>query len=244
MVKDRMIEKDHTDSLMDGMVIARLDSHGHRFEVIVKVDYVSDGREEVWKDIVDHMPASKIFSDAKKGESAPEKEMTEAFGTTEVPVVAAAIIKKGNIQLTTEQRREMQENKRRQIIDIIAKNAINPQSRTPHPPSRIENALNEANIHIDPFKSADAQVKDVLSALTPLLPIRFEKVDIAVHISGEDYGKLYGTLQTFGTITKEEWQDDGSWIGVINIPAGLQNDFFDAVNAKTKGDAEIKILEK
>ena len=65
-----------------------------------------------------------------------------------------------------------------------------------------------------------------------------------MHVSGEDYGKLYGTLQGFGTITKEEWQSDGSWIGIINLPAGLQNDFFDAVNAKTKGDAELKVLEK
>ncbi len=228
---------------LEDAVIARLETHGEHFEILIDPSAVSIVRGDDEADVLEYMPIDTIFKDSKKGEKASEEKMTEIFGTEVVSEIARTIIVKGNIQLTTEQRREMQEDKRKQVIDIIVRNAINPQTRTPHPPTRIENALNEANVHIDPFKSADAQVQDVLSAITALLPIRFEKVDIAVHISGEDCGKLYGTFQSFGMITKEEWQSDGSWIGVINIPAGLQNDLFDAINAKTKGDAEIKVLE-
>jgi ribosome maturation protein Sdo1 len=41
---------------------------------------------------------------------------------------------------------------------------------------------------------------------------------------------------------KEEWQSDGSLICLINLSAGQQNDFFDQVNAITKGEVELKII--
>ncbi len=47
----------------------------------------------------------------------------------------------------------------------------------------------------------------------------------------------------FGELVKEEWQADGSWIGVVKIPAGIQLDFYGLVNRLTKGGAEIKLLK-
>ncbi|RLF46948.1 MAG: ribosome assembly factor SBDS, partial [Thermoplasmata archaeon] len=103
--------------------------------------------------------------------------------------------------------------------------------------------LEEAKVAIDPFKPADAQINDVLEALRPIIPIRFEKVKIAVRLSGEDYGKLYGAMISYGKILQDEWQANGSWIGVLEIPAGLQSEFIDVLNKKTKGAVEVKILK-
>ncbi len=64
-----------------------------------------------------------------------------------------------------------------------------------------------------------------MDALRPLIPIKFDKVRIAVRVSGEDYGRCYEDFKHFGKVTKEEWQKDGSWIGVIEMPAGPQNEF-------------------
>jgi len=47
---------------------------------------------------------------------------------------------------------------------------------------------------------------------------------------------------SFGTILKEEWQPDGYWVGVVEIPAGVQLDFFDQIGKKSKGEIETKIL--
>ena len=169
--------------------------------------------------------------------------MTEFFGTTEPLAVAKQIVQRGEIQLTTEQRRQMLEAKRRQIVQYIAANAINPQTGTPHPPQRIENAMEEAKVHVDPFKSVEEQVKEILDALRPLIPIRFEKVRIAVKLSAEDSAKAYGDIKSFGSIVKEEWSPTGAWIGVVEMPAGLQTDFLDRLNAKTKGNVETRILK-
>jgi ribosome maturation protein SDO1 len=121
---------------------------------------------------------------------------------------------------------------------------MNPQTGAPHPPARIETAMEEARVHIDPFKPVEAQVPMVMDALRPLIPIRFDKVRMAVRVSGENYGRCYEDFKHFGKIMKEEWQKDGSWIGVVEMPAGLQTEFLEKISNKTHGEAETKIIKQ
>jgi len=232
---------------LDDAVIARLDTHGERFEVLVdpKVVWKIRNKDDMGENfnILDNMAIDTIFKDSSKGIRASTESLMKMFNSTDIQSITMEIITKGEIQLTTEQRKEMMENKRKQIITTIVRNAINPKTKTPHPPQRIELALNEAKVNIDPFKSVDAQVQEIMKKLKPILPIRFEKLAIAIRLTGEDYGKCYGDIKNFGKITKEEWQKDGSWIGLMEIPAGLKTDFIDKVNSKTKGNADIKLIE-
>ncbi|HEX7392873.1 MAG TPA: ribosome assembly factor SBDS [Thermoplasmata archaeon] len=229
---------------LDEAIVARYESHGESFEVLIDpkvVQKMKDGREV---DLLEHMVIDTIFKNAKKGTRAPEDKIKEIFGITDPTEVARQIILKGEIQLTTEQRKVMQENKRLRIVEYIARNAMNPQTGGPHPPARIEIAMEEAKVHIDPFKTVEAQVPAIMDALRPLIPIRFDKVRIAVKVSGENYGKCYEEFKHFGKITKEEWQKDGSWIGVVEMPAGLQTDFLEKIGNKTHGEAETKIVKE
>lgn len=228
---------------LEDAIIARYEHSGEKFEILIDpkaVDMLKDGKEI---DLIDYMVTDEIFRDARKGDRASEEAVKMVFGDAEIMEIARTIVEKGHVQVTTEQRKEMQESKRKQIIQTISINAINPQTGAPHPPSRIETAMEEAHVHIDPFKPAEAQVKTVLDALRPIIPIRFEKIKVAVHLAGDEYGRCYGDITGMGRILKEEWQGDGSWVGVVELPAGLQNDFFDMLNAKTKGQAETKIIK-
>ena len=228
---------------VDDAIIARLESHGETFEILIDprvVNLVRDGKEV---DLSDHMVIEEIFRDAKKGTRPEDKKIEEVFGTIDPLSVARQIILKGEVQLTTQQRKEMQESKRLRVVNIIARNAINPQTGAPHPPSRIEAAMEEARVHIDPFKSAESQVEGVLKVRRPLMPIRFDKVRIAVRLSGDQYGRCYDFINKSGKVTKEEWHSSGSWIGVIELPAGLRDDFLGRLNELTKGEVETKILK-
>lgn len=228
---------------LEEAIVARYEAHGESFEILIDpkaVQKMKDGKEV---DLLEHMVIDTIFRNARKGTRAPEDKIREVFGTTDPIEVARAIILKGEVQLTTEQRRVMQENKRKRIIEYIARNAMNPQTGAPHPPARIEAAMEEAKVHIDPFKPVEVQVPAVMEALRPLIPIRFDKVRIAVKVSGENYGRCYEDFKHFGKITREEWQKDGSWIGVIEMPAGLQTEFLERISNKTHGEAETRILK-
>ncbi len=237
------LRSDRRDDIFKEYVIARVEKSGEKFEILVKPEAVQKVRDGKDVDLLKELAIDEIFKDAHKGSKASEDKMVEFFGTTEPLAVAKQIIQRGEIQLTTEQRRQMLEAKRKQIVQYIAANAINPQTSTPHPPQRIENAMEEAKVHIDPFKPVEEQVKDVLDALRPLIPIRFEKVRIAVKLSAEDSAKSYGDIKGYGTILKEEWSPTGAWLGVVEMPAGLQTDFLERLNAKTKGNVETRILK-
>ncbi len=228
---------------LDEAVVAKLVHDGLRFEVLVDpfvAQRIKNGEEA---ELERALAAEEVFKDSRKGDRASDENVKKVFKTNDIVEVARRIIVEGEIQLTTDQRRKMVEEKRKQIIAYIARNAINPLMKAPHPPQRIENAMNEARIHVDPFKPVEAQVKDVLDAIRPLIPIRIEKATIAVKLSGENYGKVYRDIVDFGTIKKEEWTGGGDWIGLVEIPAGMQGDFLDRLNNKTHGEVQTKLVE-
>lgn len=228
---------------LEESVIARLEYYGERFEILVDPDLASEFKRGKDIQIEEVLAVEEIFKDAKKGDKASEEAMTKAFGSIDHLEVAAAIIKKGHVQLTAQQRKEMQEEKRKKIIAKITREAINPQTKLPHPARRIEKAMEEAKVHIDPFKSVDEQVNIVLKAIRVKIPIRFEHVDIAVKIPGDYAGKVYSIISDFGKTKKEEWQKDGSWIAVVEVPGGLQESFDRKLSELTGGQVETKVIK-
>jgi ribosome maturation protein SDO1 len=229
---------------LERAVVARLESHGEKFELLVDPDLAVRFRQGEPVDLEDMVAALSVFENSSRGTRASEEALTKVFHTTEFPAIATRIIQKGEIHLTAEQRRHMIAEKRRQVITFIARNAVNPQTGLPHPPQRIEMAMDEARVNIDLYKSVDEQVKETVKALRPILPIRFEEVRIAVRIPPEFASKSYGEIQPVAQIEKDEWQKDGSWICVVRIPAGIQGDFYDLINRITRGEGEIRILNQ
>ena len=228
---------------LDDAVPARLKTHGTTFEVLVDPDGALALKRGDSVNLDEILAVEDIFENASRGDRSPEEDLQKAFGTLEVLPIAEIIIKKGEISLTAEQRRQFIENKRRQVIEVIARNAINPQTKTPHPPTRIEQAMTEARVNIDPTKSIDELVKIAMKAIRPLIPIRFELVEVAVKIPSAYAPKAYGEVAAFGKLSREAWQNDGSWIGVVEIPAGMQTEFYALTNRLTKGEAETKLLK-
>jgi ribosome maturation protein SDO1 len=227
---------------LENSVIARLEYYGEHFEILVDPDLASDYKMGKEIEIEKILAVEEIFKDAKKGDKASEEAMMKAFESTDPLEAAAIIIKKGHVQLTAQQRKEMQEEKRKKVIAKITREAINPQTKLPHPSRRIEIAMEEAKVHIDPFKSVDEQVNTVLKAIRVKIPIRFEKVDVVIKIPGDYTGKVYPVISEFGKKKREEWQNDGSWIAVVEVPGGLQESFDRKLNELTGGQVETKVL--
>ncbi len=229
---------------IDDAVVARLDTHGSHFELLVDPELASKVRQGESVDLDDLLAVQEVFKDAKKGDRASEERIQELFGTNDLTAVAHSIIRDGEIQLTTDQRRSMVEEKRRAIVSFISRNAVDPRTGMPHPPVRVEKAMAEAKSRVDPFESVENQVKRVVGELRILLPLRFEVRTIAVKIPAEHTGRAYGHVKNFGDLLKEEWQKDGSWIGLLEIPVGMEQDFYDVLGKVTHGEAETKLVER
>ncbi len=228
---------------VDDAVIARWEAHGSRFEVLVDPEaaqQIKDGKDV---DLSDKLALDQVFKDAKKGDQVSEEHLEKTFHTRDLAAIAREIIQKGEVQVTTEQRHRLQEAKRRQIVATIARNAMNPQTGAPHPPGRIESAMAEVKYHVDPFRSVDAQVQEVLAKLRPILPIRFDVVRVKIKVPAQYYPRVIGDLKGMGKISEEAWLSDGSWSAILEIPAGVQTELYEKLNARTKGTAETALVK-
>jgi ribosome maturation protein SDO1 len=229
---------------LDHATVARLESHGERFEILVDPHQAALVRQGQNVDIEDVVAALNVFGNSSKATRASDESLMKVFQTTDFDTVARRIILKGEIHLTADQRKHMVEEKRLQVITFIARNAVNPQTGHPHPPKRIEMAMEEARVNIDPFKHVEEQVKETVKALRPLLPIRFEELRLAIKIPPDFAARSFGDIAAASTMEKDEWLKDGSWVCVVRIPAGIQGEFYDLINKLTKGEGQVKILNQ
>jgi ribosome maturation protein SDO1 len=222
--------------------VARITKGDEHFEVVVKPDKALDYRLGKISSITDVLVTETIFSDASKGTKVSEEVLRKAFGSADPLKVADTILKRGTLQLTTEQRRKMIEDKRRQIIAFISKNCVDPRTNLPHPPMRIEQAMEQIHYSLDPFKPTEEQAREVIKLLRQVLPLKIEQVSVSVHIPAEYAAKAYGTVKAHGTIKREEWRSDGSWSGIVEMPAGLYGPFLEKIGQITRGNAEAKVI--
>jgi ribosome maturation protein SDO1 len=230
--------------MSEKFTIARLTKDNQHFEILVKPQKALDYRNGKISAITEVLAAETIFSDANKGTKVSEEAMHKGFGTLDTLKIADTILKKGTLQLTTDQRRKMVEDKRLQVIDFISRQAVDPKTNLPHPPARIENAMEQIRYPIDPYKPVEEQAKDIVKLLRPILPLKVEQVIVEIKVPAAYASRAYGAVKSFGTIKREEWRSDGSWYGEIEMPAGTYASVLNKLGDITKGSGEGKIISK
>lgn len=222
-------------------VIAKYSVHGEEFEIFIDSELAYEYITGKRTDPMSVLTVEEIFKDANKGERTSEDKLKKAFQTTEMPKIIEKILKNGNVPITTEQRNKLLEEKRKQIIQIIARNAIDPRTSAPHPAQRIENAMEQAKVTIEPFKNAQEQIEPILKKINMIIPIKFAVAKMEVTIPAESANKCYGLLKQYG-LKSETWLPNGALSAIIEFPAGLQAEFMDKLNSFTHGSATAKII--
>ncbi len=227
---------------IDEAHVIKLKTHGQNFEILADSTKALSLKSGGAIDIREVVAVQKIFTDAKKGMVASSNALISIFNTDDPLEVSRIIIQKGEIPLTAEYKQGLREQKKKQIINIIHRNAVDPKTHVPHPPQRIESALEQAKFHVDESKDVNKQVEEALKVLRPILPIKFEIKEIAAKIPAEYAAKSYSTINSFGKKIREDWQTDGSLVVVLEIPGGLEEDFHNKLNELCHGDVETKVL--
>ena len=227
---------------IDDAVIARIEKHGHKFEVLVDPDIAMDLKHKKEINFSDLLADDKVFKDSRKGDEQSPELLIEVFGTSDINEVATKIIETGDVQLTTEQRKHFLVKKKAEVINLIVMNAVDPQTKTPHPPQRIENAMEQAKVHVDAFKSADEQLEGIIDAIKRIIPVSIEKIKFAIKIPAIHAGKCSSIIHKF-TVKKEQWLNDGSLAAEFELPVGMQQDLLGQLNSATHGDIIVKTIE-
>ena len=224
--------------------VARITRAGERFEILVDPDKALEFRMGKERPIDEILAMDIIYTDSKKGFRASRESLLKAFGTDDPLKVAEFILRHGELLITAEQRKKLIEEKKRQIITFIARNCVDPRTKLPHPPTRIEQALEEVGYPIDPFRDAEEQAREVIERLKAVLPITMEVFLVKAIVPPEHVGRCYGVVKSYGKIIREEWGPDGSWKVELEMPAGLYGPFLEKLGELTKGSAIVNLVEE
>ena len=225
--------------MADKFTIVRLSAGNEKFEILVKPDPALEYKLGKKMDISNIMISDEIYSDANKGTRSSTEKLMKQFKTTDQLEIAKQIMAKGDLNMNTDQRRKMIEEKKRQIVEYINKNFVDPKTHMPHPVSRINAVLDEARLAIDPFKRIDDQIKNIIEPLRKVLPLKSEILELNVTVPAQFSGQSFSVFKSIGEIKSEQWLSDGSLQVVLNLNAGMKSSFLDRIGTATKGSAQV-----
>jgi len=211
-----------------------------KFELLVKPDQALEYKLGKRTDLSSVLISDEIYSDANKGSRVSSDKLNKHFKTTNTNEIIKQILSRGELNLTTDQRRKMVEEKRKQIIQYINKNYVDPKTKLPHPIQRIENALENVRVVIDPFKKAEDQIKTVVDSLRKILPLASEMLQLNIIIPRSFASNSINFIKSSGSLISEQWLSDGSLKVKIEINAGIRGNFLDRLGSLTKGSAQVK----
>lgn len=220
--------------------IVRLVIDNDKFEILVKPDPALDYKLGKKIDLSNILISDEIYADANKGTRIADEKLIRNFKTTDSIEIAKKILEQGEVNLTTDQRKRMVEEKKKQIIQYINRNFVDPKTHLPHPPLRIQNAMEEVRLTIDPFKKPEDQTKKIIESLRKILPLKSENLQLLVTIPPQFSAPSYNVLKNIGELKDEKWLQDGSLRVIVEINAGIKGTFVERMNSVTKGSAQIQ----
>jgi len=229
--------------MVDKVTVVRYSFEGEKFEILVKPDPALEYKLGKRKDISSILVSDEIYTDSSKGTRASSEKLLKAFKTEDATAIAERIIKKGELNLTTDQRRKMTSEKRKQIVNYVARTFVDPKSHLPHPPLRIEQAMEDGRVTIDPHKSVEEQINDVVEKLRSIIPLKSENLILEIIVPAQFAAQSYSVLKSTGTLQKEEWQSNGSLKAILEIPAAARPNVIDRLGSITKGTASIEVAK-
>jgi ribosome maturation protein SDO1 len=229
---------------MPEYTVARYKRGGKRFEILVDPDKALEYKLGRRKEFDGVLVFDEIYIDANKGLRASKSDIQSVFGTTDINVIAEKIVREGELQIKAEQRRRLIEEKKKQIIDYITRYCVDARTNLPIPPLRLKTVLEESSIRIDPFKSVDEQIKDIISSLSQVIPIKQQITILNVRVPAIYVGKVYGYIRNSSDIVKEEWLTDGSLNVMVSIPSGLKIEFIERLGRLSNGTAYVEVAEE
>ena len=226
---------------MADVTVVRYSYEGEKFEILVKPDPALEYKLGKKKDISLVLISDEIYTDSGKGTRASDEKLLKAFKTADSAEIAQKILQKGELNLTTDQRRKMTEEKRKQIVEYIAKTYVDPRTHLPHPPLRIEQAIKDARVSIDPQKNVGEQVNDIVEKLRTIIALKSENLQLEIIVPAQFAAQSYSVLKSVGTLKSEEWQANGSLKAILEIPAAARPNVIDRLGSITKGTASVEV---
>lgn len=212
-------------------VTARTKLKNKEYEISVDLDEALKIKSGKGGDIARALNSNGIYHNIKNGDAAAQKDLLDAFGTTDVQTIATMIIKNGEVQKTQEFRDSEREARVKQVVHLILRNAVD-QHGKPFTEERLMRAIHETHFNFD-ARPVEKQMADLIEKLKTIVPIKVEVKRIKLIVPARYTTQVYGLLKDYKE--SEDWLANGDLETIVSLPAGMQMDFYDKLNKATHG---------
>ncbi len=159
---------------------------------------------------------------------------------------AAFIAKRGKIKLPQTVRQQHIEEKRQQIVKVLQKYAVHPDTHEPLSKQKIEEMVtaiaSRGKLH--PFRPAEKQLKAIQDTMKEKLPYVLETALVHIQLPDKYSGDIFNEVQTHGNVVQKTWHEEGRLEAKIQIPSGTIPQVKDVVMNRTRGKGTWEIIER
>ena len=230
---------------LDHAVVARLDSHGERFEILVDPRQAALVRQGQPVNIEDVVAALNVFGNASKATRASDEALMKVFHTTDFATIARRIIEKGRDPPHCRAAQADDRGKAPSGHHVHCpelRSIPRPGIPTPRPGSKWP-WKRRGSISI-PSSTLTSRSRRPSRPFAPSSRSGSRNSGSRSRSPPDFAAKAYGDIAAGSIMEKDEWQKDGSWVCVVRIPAGIQGEFYDLINKLSKGEGQVKILNQ
>ena len=222
----------------------RYKKNGEIFEVLVDFDILKKFQKKPEDfSVYDVLADTKIFKDQKKGELASENILQKIFPEMSEEEILKEILLKGECQIPTSYINKLREEKKLQVINYIAENALNAQTKGKFTPSMIEGEINKLKFNFDPYKSFESQSDEILKLLKKVMPISLDEVTIQLKIPATYVGAFYGPFRNYGKIQKEFYDQTGNLNLELKATESSTDKIIEFAKNNSNNESEYRIIK-
>jgi len=209
------------------------------FEIGTKTGAVTKYKADHSFGIKNVLDSEIVWKDLKKGDRASGQDLMTAFKTDDVWKVAETIIDKGELQLTESERKEILSKRRNEIVNYIHKYYADPKTKLPHPVIRVDAALNELKVKIDPDIATEKQVLEIMKTLPTILPCKKIEIQGTIIVPQNHLKNAVTVIKKFAKMSGEKKVETGTSYNISCVPGDV-NSLISELNAATKGECDIQ----
>jgi len=224
----------------DTEISIKYKKEGYNFEIILYLRKAFEYKEGKIKDIREVLAVEEIFKDSKKGERASSESLKRVFGTTDILEVAKQILENSDIPLPTEYKRELIEEKKKQIIEYIRRIAYDSKNNMPLTYERSRELFEMVKYNVDINKPVEKQAEEVLKEIRKKYPLKIEYINIKFIVYPNRF-KIIGIIKNKYKIIKENWGEN--YEAILEIPIGLLSEFYSDIGKLCGEDCIVEEIK-
>ncbi|BBL45264.1 ribosome maturation protein SDO1 [Nanobdella aerobiophila] len=219
----------------DQEITIKYKKEGYNFELLIFLKRGIDFKQGKIKNVKEVLVVEEIFKDSKKGERASTESLKKVFGTTDILKVAEEILNNSEIPLPTEYKKELIEERKRQIIEYIRRIGYDSKNNMALTYERAKQLFEMVKYNIDINTPIEKQANDIIKEIKKIYPLKIEYKNIKITVYPDKF-KIIGIIKNKYKVIKENWTEN--YQAILEIPVGLVSEFYSDIG-KICGDSCI-----